>query len=84
MTAPVERNEPHTYTSPARVVFVITDVPALVYENQPGVRDVRFKPAASRVVNSYIRRSLQTHKEPGVCRVSFEEARKALVVDAGT
>lgn len=84
MTVPVERNETYTYTSPAGVAFVVTGVPALVYKIQPGVRDVRFKPAASRVVDAYIRRSLQTHKGSDGCLVSFEEARKALVVDAGT
>ena len=31
---PVERNQTYTYTSPGEVVFIISDVPALVYENE--------------------------------------------------
>ena len=82
MPVPVERNQTYTYTSPGGVVFIISDVPALVYENEQGVQEVRYKPAASRVVNTYIRETLKTLEKPDVRRVSFEEAQAGVVVDA--
>ena len=82
MPIPVEKNETYTYTSPDGVVFVVTDVPALVYESEEGIREVRYKPASSRVVNKYIRENLKTYKKPNVYYISFKEAEEGLTVDA--
>lgn len=82
MLIPMERTETFTYTSPKGVVFVITDVPALVFENEDGVKEVRFKPASSRVINKYVREGLNLYSEPSVYSVSFEQAKEGLAVDA--
>ncbi len=81
MTVPVEQNETYTYTSSNGVVFVITDVPALVFEDNQGNKEVCLKPASSRVVNKYIREGLKLYTEPNVHSVSFEEAKQGLLID---
>lgn len=75
MPTPFEHKETFTYTSPDGVVFVVTDVPALVYESEDGVREVRFKPSSSKIVNKYIRDGLKLYSEPSVYSVSFEQAK---------
>ena len=81
-TIPTEEHVTYTYTSPKGVVFVITDVPALVVENSRGDKEVRYKPAASRVVNRYVREGLKLFSEPSVHTVSFRDASYGGTVDA--
>lgn len=77
----IEKKETYTYTSSTGVVFVITDVPSLVYENDEGTKEVRLTPESSRTVNKYIRKDLELYHEPNVHSASFEEVQQGLSVD---
>lgn len=72
----IKNKETFTYISPTGVVFVITDVPSLVCENDEGVKEVRLTPESSRAVNKYIRGRLKLDHEPKVHTVSFEEVKQ--------
>lgn len=77
----IEKKETYTYTSSTGVVFVITDVPSLVYENDEGTKEVRLTPESSRTVNKYIRKDLELYHKPNVHSASFEEVQQGLSVD---
>lgn len=82
MSTLFEHKETFTYTSPKGIVFVITDVPALVCESEDGVREVRFAPASSRIINKYIKEGLKLYNTPSVYAASFEQAKRGFLVDA--
>jgi len=77
----IEKKETYTYTSPTGVVFVITDAPSLVYENDEGAKEVRLTPESSRTINKYIREGLELYSEPNILSASFEEVKQGLSVD---
>lgn len=82
LARPVEERVTHTHTSEDGVVLVITGVPALVLEDENGVRQVAYKGASSRVVTNYIRQALELFTSPAVHSVSFEEASRGLSIHA--
>ena len=75
--APVEKTITHKYISENGATFVITNVPALVYEGE-GLREFRLKAASARVTTNYIRGKLEEFGRSDVHEVTFEEARKSL------
>lgn len=79
---PVEERVTHTHTSDNGVVLVITGVPALVFEDENGNRQVKYKGASSRVVTNYIKQALELFTTPTLHSVSFEEAGDGLSVYA--
>lgn len=79
---PVEKKVTHTHTSDDGVVLVIREVPALVFEDEDGRQQVKYKGASSRVVTNYIRQALELFTGPTVHSVSFEEASHGLSIAA--
>lgn len=82
LARPLERKVTHTHTSGEGVVLVITDVPALVYEDSNGIRQVKYKGASSRVITNYIKQALELFSGSTVYSTSFEEASFGISVDA--